>query len=260
MSRIALCLAFAGLLLAGPAAARISPSEYGKVGITLPSNPALPLTAIVTDLDSRRHRLVDFVSGPTVLVFADYTCRTLCGPILDFVVSALEQSGLEPADQFRLLVIGIDPKDTAHNAARMRDAAIGHDTALYKAASFATADHATIATLTAALGYRYAYDKSDDVYVHPAAAYVLDASGRVVRVLSGIGLSGADMRLALVEASSGKVGTFRDQVRLLCSAFDPVHGAYTPMISQALKLVGAATILVLGGGIALLFLSSRRAA
>jgi protein SCO1/2 len=248
------------MLFADGADARISPADYSKVGVTLPGNAALPLDSIVTDLAGRQHRLADFVSRPTVLVFADYTCRTLCGPILDFVVSALEQSGLKADDQFRLLVIGLDPKDSAKDAARMRDAAIGPAATLYKISSFVTADQAVIAGLTTALGYRYAYDGADDVYVHPAAAYVLSSSGRVVRVLTGIGLSGADMRLVLVEASNGKVGTFRDQVRLLCSAFDPVHGAYTPMISTMLKIAGAATILALGGGIGLLFLSSRRTA
>ena len=259
MRKVGLCLAVAVLLIAGPAAARISPADYSKVGVTLPDNAALPLTLVVTDLESRQRRLADFVSTPTVLVFADYTCQTLCGPILDFVVSALEQSGLKPRGQFRLLVIGLDPKDGAADATKMRDQAIAANTELYKATSFVTADEATIASLTAALGYRYAYDKADDTYIHPAAAYVLDATGRVVRVLTGIGLSGEDIRLALVEASSGKVGTFRDQVRLLCSAFDPVHGAYTPMISQMLKFAGAATILALGGGIGLLLLGSRRA-
>lgn len=260
MRKIGLYLAVAVLLFADGAAARISPADYAKAGIELPDKAALPLASLVTDLDGQHRRLADFVSKPTVLVFADYSCRTLCGPILDFVVAALVQSGLQPRDQFRLLVIGLDPKDSAADAAKMRDAAIAAGTGLYKATAFVTADQATIASMTAGLGYRYAYDQADDVYIHPAAAYILDASGRVVRVLTGIGLSGEDMRLALVEASNGEAGTFRDQVRLLCSAFDPVHGTYTPMISRMLKFAGAATILAVGGGIGLLFLSSRRAA
>ena len=71
--------------------------------------------------------------------------------------------------------------------------------------------------LTAALGYRYAYDEEHDQYVHPGAAYVLRADGRVSQVLTGLGLSPGDMRLALVEAGEGRVGTIGDQVRLLCS-------------------------------------------
>jgi len=259
MRKIGLYFAVVSLFFAGSAAARISPADYSKVGVTLPENAALPLTSVVTDVEGRQHRLADFFSKPTVLVFAHYTCRTLCGPILDFVVAALEQSGLQPRDQFHLLVIGLDPKDSLQDAAKMRDAAIVADTDLSNATSFVTANQATVTSLTAALGYRYAYDKDGDIYIHPAAAYVLDASGRVVRVLTGIGLSGADMRLALVEAGNGKVGTFRDQVRLLCSAFDPVHGAYTPMISQLLKVAGAATILALSGVIGLLFLGNHRA-
>jgi protein SCO1/2 len=114
--------------------------------------------------------------------------------------------------------------------------------------------------LTQALGYRYKYDQEDDQYVHAAAAYVLDASGRVVRVLTGIGLSSFQMRLALVEASAGKIGTFRDQVRLLCSGFDPAHGVYNLMIWRILEFAALATILVMGIGIFALFVADRRRA
>src|SRR5690349_14098094 len=124
MRKIGLCFVVAALLFAGSAAARISPTDYSKVGVTLPNNAVLPLTATVTDLGGQEHRLADFISKPTVLIFSDYTCRTLCGPILDFVVSALDQSGLPPQGQFRLLVVGLDPKDTAEDAAKMRDAAL----------------------------------------------------------------------------------------------------------------------------------------
>ena len=132
--------------------------------------------------------------------------------------------------------------------------------ALGKVATFLTADAASVAALTSALGYRFKYDAEDDVYVHPAAAYVLTADGKVARVLTGLGLSGADMRLALVEAGRGKVGTIRDQVRLLCSSFDPSHGTYNAAISRMLALAGGATALALGGGIGLLALAGRRRA
>ena len=101
-----------------------------------------------------------------------------------------------------------------------------------------------------ALGYRYAYDAEHDQFVHPGAAYVLRADGRVARVLTGIGLSGGDMRLALVEAGEGRIGTLGDQVRLLCSGFDPAHGTYNLMVSRMLAVAGARRrSLALGGGI-----------
>ena len=80
------------------------------------------------------------------------------------------------------------------------------------------------------------------------------------RVLTGLGLSGGDMRLALVEAGEGRVGTFGDQVRLLCSGFDPAHGTYNVVVSRVLAATGLATMLALGGLIGLLVLAGRRRA
>jgi protein SCO1 len=244
--------------LAQPALAHISPSEYRDVGVTVPAGAVLSLPASVTDEAGRPRSLRDLVTKPTVLVFADYTCRTLCGPVVAFVGAALQQTGLDAGTQFELLVVGLDPKDGAAAAAQMRHTHLADDPAIDGATRFVTADETTIKTLTAALGYRYRYDADDDQYVHPAAAYVLRADGAVARVLTGIGLSGDDMRLALVEAGEGRIGTFRDHIRLLCSSFDPAHGAYNVMVSRMLAATGLVTMLALGGGIGALLLMGRR--
>lgn len=218
----------------------------------------MPLDAVVTKESGCRQALVELISKPSVLVFADFTCSTLCGPIVEFVALALEKSGLDPTGQFRLIVVGLDPKDSIADAMRMRRDHLGGNAALEAATRFITADEATIQRLTAALGYRYAYDAEHDQFVHPGAAYVLRADGRVSRVLTGLGLSGGDMRLALVEAGEGRIGTFSDEVRLLCSGFDPAHGAYDLLIGRILAGGALATVLMLGGGVGLLVLASRR--
>jgi protein SCO1/2 len=249
-------------MLAGvlPAAApgRIAPSDYRDVGVVVPASAMLPLFATVTDATGESRALGEIVSRPTVLVFADYKCRTLCGPVMSFVTSALEQSGLRAGDQFQLLVIGLDPKNIADDASDMRHRYIDDGSPLFDASTFVTADQTTVQALTAALGYRFYYDAGDEAYIHPAAAYVLTADGKVSRVLTGLGLSATDMRLALVEASDGRIGTFHDQVRLLCSAFDPAHGTYNVMIWRLLEVSAAVTVILLGGGIGLLLLAGRR--
>lgn len=250
-------LVSAALLMAASQAVAVTPQAYRDVGVSVPADAAVPLAAIVSDDNSRPRALRELISRPTVLVFADYTCTTLCGPIVAFVAGALEQSGLD-AGQYRLVVVGLDPKDKTADAAQMRREHLGDDAALNAASTFVTADLATTQSLTKALGYRYAYDAEHDQFIHPAAAYVLRADGHVARVLTGIGLSGPDMRLALVEASSGTVGTVRDQIRLLCSGFDPAHGAYNLMISRILAASALTTIVALGGGIGILALMGRR--
>ena len=204
------------------------------------------------------HRLQEMVSRPTVLLLSDFTCQTLCGPAVAFVAEALRQSGLEAGEGFRLLVVGLDPKDDAAAAAIQRRDHLGDDAALNAATRFVTADAATVRLLADALGYRYRYDAADDQYLHPVAAYVLRADGAVSRVLTSIGLSGDDLRLALVEAGDGRIGTTADRIRLLCSHFDPAQGTYNLVVSRLMMGTGAATLaglaLLLGG----LMLAGRR--
>jgi protein SCO1/2 len=244
--------------LPATALGRIAPSDYRNVGVVVPANPTLPLFATVTDASGEDRILDEVVSRPTVLVFADYKCRTLCGPVVSFVTSALEKSGLDPGGQFQLLVIGLDPKNAAADASAVRRQHIDSNSPLFEASNFVTADQATIKTLTAALGYGVHYDADEKSFIHPAAAFVLTAGGKVSRVLTGLGLSGADMRLALVEASAGKIGTVHDQIRLLCSAFDPAHGTYNLLVWRLLEFSAFVTVLLLGGGIGLLLLAGRR--
>jgi protein SCO1/2 len=244
-----------------PVAARagLVAADYRDIGVSLPAGARVPRDAVVADGEHRRLTLEGLLTRPAVFLFADYTCRALCGPVVSLAGSALEQSGLVAGRDYRLIVMGLDPKDTDAEARAMR-AHLGDDVALQRATTFLTADAATIRRVAAALGYRYRYDSDNDQFAHPAAVYVLGAGGAVARVLTGLGLTGESMRLALVDAGKGKVGTFRDQVRLLCYGFDPVHGAYNLAVSRLLMAASATTLVALGGGIGFLLLTGRRPA
>src|SRR5437763_816208 len=105
------------IVAVNPGHGAIAPQEYRDIGISPPANAMFPPDAVVTDEAGHRRNLGDLISRPAVLVFADYTCSTLCGPIVAFVASALERSGLRAGEQFQLIVIGLDPKDNALAAA-----------------------------------------------------------------------------------------------------------------------------------------------
>jgi protein SCO1/2 len=256
MNRRALAASLILAALASPASARLTQQQLEAVQVTPPPDARLP-AAQVRDLDGAPHDLAALIDRPAVVIFADYTCETLCGPVLAFAGHALAEAGLPP-EQYRLIVIGLDPKDSAADARRMRDAQLGAGSAMARDATFAFADESTIKTLTAALGYRFTYDATLDQYAHPDAAFVFGADGRLTRVLSGLGLSGADMRLALVEAGQGKVGGIADQVHLLCYGFDPARGTYNLEIARLLGASALATMLGLGGVIGFLSVSGRR--
>jgi protein SCO1/2 len=256
------CLLALAILLAASARAwaGLPATALEAVGVVLPPHAALPLSLTLRDADGRTRTLADAIGGvPALVVFTDYTCTNLCGPILAFAAEGLRQTGLTAGRDYRLVVVGLDPKDDAAAAKAMAAARIG-DGALSRATVVLRGDVAAIRTLTTALGYRFAYDAEHDQFAHPAAAFVVTAQGRVTRVLAALGLDGASLRLALVEAGQGTVGTFADHLRLLCYGFDPATGLYTARITAWLAAGGAATVAALFGGIALLTLRMRRRA
>ena len=122
MKHILLALLF--LLFPGPGVAALPPDTLKDVRVALPADARLPLDVSAGDLTGRVIRVGDALGGrPAFVLFADYTCKNLCGPALVLLTSALVESRLR-APQYRLIVIGIDPKDTAADARRMAEAQI----------------------------------------------------------------------------------------------------------------------------------------
>jgi len=251
-----------GAALAAPAPqarAQVAAAQLKSVEAAPEPNAALPLGAGFVDEAGRPLTLGDAIGGlPTVLVFVDYTCRTLCGPILDFTVTGLGKSGLEPGADYRLVAVGIDPKDGSSAALAMRQAHIDRGDPIGRNASFLSGTQSSIHAVTQAAGLRYYYDAEHDQYAHPAAAFVIDGKGRVRRVLSPLGLDGADLRLAIVDAGQGLVGTLADRIHLLCYSYDPVKGIYTERITAMLSVAAVITLLALFGGISLMAAREKR--
>jgi protein SCO1/2 len=243
------------LILATGAQAALTRSELDGVSLAPPAYAAVPLALKFRDIDDKRMTLREAIGGrPSLLLFVDDTCRTICGPALAIASGALAQTGLDPS-KFRLLVVGLDPKDSSQDARAMA-AQIG-DPAVEQATTLLRGDADVVRQLTDALGYRYRYDAADDQYAHPAGALVLTGGGRVSRSLSSLALNPTDLRLALVEAGAGRIGTLTDRLTLLCYGFDAAHGVYTPAIAQMLKLLAALTVIGVLGSIAVLERSRR---
>jgi protein SCO1/2 len=61
---------------------------------------------------------------------------------------------------------------------------------------------------------------------HASGLTVLTPAGTVSKYLLGINYSARDVRLSLVEASDGKIGTWSDAVSQYCFTYDSVKGHY----------------------------------
>lgn len=205
----------------------------------------LPLEAVFGNEDGRPVRLRDyFGQTPVVLVLGYFHCPNLCSTLLDGVLESLVQVNL-PGSGYRLLAVSIDPRETPADARRRLESfrpLLGPGLA----AHFLTGSREASSRLAADAGFPYAWDREHGQYMHPAGFLVATPEGRVARYFPGVRFDVRDLRLALVEASAGRVGSLADRLLLLCSHYDPEIGRYSVPVMAAVRTVCLAIALGLG--------------
>lgn len=237
------------LLLAARAAAAALTDGAGlepRLGARVPSD------LVLRGEDGRPARLGSLLAGkPTVLALVYYRCPGLCAETLNGLVRGLRALSLDAGRDYRVLAVSVDPRETPALAAAQG--------ALYRKRygrpgaggwSFLTGDAASVRRLADAVGYRYFYDAERGEYVHPAGATVLTPDGRVSRSLDGADFPAGDLRLALVEAASGAIGTPVDRLLLLCYRYDPARGRYGLAATRLLRAGAVLTAALLAAAVA----------
>lgn len=185
---------------------------------------------------------------PVVLLLGYYSCPRMCGQVLGEAFRALSDVDFEPGKQYRILNVSIDPKETPEIAKARKDlflrqlAKIGGD----EAWRVLVGDQDNITKLTKSVGFNYYWSEATQQFSHPPSLIFLTKEGRVSRIVKNTTFEAEDVRLALVEASEGKLGTFLDQVRLNCLTFDSRTNTYTLTAMTVMRVGGVITVVALG--------------
>lgn len=227
----------------------------------------IPLDLEFTDENGETKQIGEYFNGevPVVLVLAYYNCPMLCTLVLNGLSKAIQSLSLEPGADYRILTVSIDPSETPQLAKTKKKAQIGEIDRLGLDASwhFFVGRDSMIRALADAVGFKYYYVEEREEYAHPAVLVVLTPDGKVSRYLYGIEFPEIDLRLGLLEASEGKIGSTIDKLILYCYHFDPNANGYTLFAANVMKLGGVATLVILGfflGGFWLRELQKKRAA
>ncbi len=263
-------LLWLGLLLGlahAPAAAQIMGGpEAPRVAWRQALGARLPLTARFTDHEGRELALSEcFGQRPLVLALVYYECPMLCGLVLEGLVQGLRAVDFTTGTDFDVLVVSIDPAETPALAAAKRAstlAAYGLEPGDPAARSwrFLVGHETEVRALADAVGFEYSYIPERDEWAHAAGVTVLTPAGVVSRILFGVEFAPRDLRLALVEASAGTIGSPLDQVLLRCFHYDPTRGKYGLAILTLVRLLGAATLALLAFFVLRWLARERRAA
>jgi protein SCO1/2 len=240
--------------------ATTKPEILKEIGIDQRLDAPLPLDLPLRDESGREVRLGDyFGKRPVVLALVYYNCPMLCTQVLNGLVAALNVMSLDAGRDFDVVAVSFDARETPAIASAKKDAYLTR----YKRPNasdgwhFLTGDAESIARLTKAAGFRFKYDPDRDQFAHASAIMVATPTGRLARYFYGIEYAPRDMRLGLVEASAGRIGTPVDQILLYCFHYDPSNGKYGAVIINIIRLAGVATVLLLG--LSLVVMSRRRA-
>lgn len=239
---------------------KVMPPQLKNVGIDQELNHQVPLDLVFHDETGKTVRLGDyFGKKPVILSLVYFNCPQLCPMVENGLVESMRQLRFNMGDQFNVLTVSFDPRDTPSEAYSKRATFLS----MYnrKGASagwhFLTGDEASIAALTKAVGFRYTYDPKSGQFSHATAIMVLTPQGKIARYFYGIHYPSGAVRLALVEASKGKIGNPVDAVLLFCSRYDPATGKYSLIISRVLFIAALVTVILLGGLLLVLFRSGR---
>ena len=198
-----------------------------------------------------------FGKRPVVLALVYYECPMLCTLVLNGLTGSLETINFDAGQQFDVVAVSFDPGETPSLAAAKKDLYLKRygRPASRDGFHFLTGREESITRLTDAVGFRYQYDASIDQFAHPAAITILTPDRHVSRYLYGIEFAPRDLRLALVEAADGKIGSIADQALLFCYHYDPITGKYGFAVMSLVRLGG---ILTVGAFLAFVWASRRR--
>jgi protein SCO1/2 len=222
----------------------------------------VPLDLVLRDETGASVTLAQAVGNrPTVLSLVYYECPMLCTLTLNGLVGALNTLPFVPGRDFSLLTVSFDAREQPEQALRRKQAYLSryHRPEARQSWRFLTGDRATLDRLTGAVGFRYAWDERTRQFAHPAGIVVLTPDGRIARYLYGVEYAPKDLRLGLIEASQGRIGSPVDKLLLYCYQYDPMQGKYGAEVLRIVRVGGVVTLLGLGGFVIVALRRERKA-
>lgn len=248
-----------------PKVANEAPKELEGIGIDEKLGAKIDLNLKVMNDDGQEVALASFFDGkhPVIISPVYFSCPGLCNFHLNGLTDALKlmESDWSVGNKYKILSVSFDSKETPDLAAKKKQTYMklygreGSD----KGWHFITANEAAIQALTGSLGFKFRWDEATKEWAHASAAVIITPDGTISRYLPGIMFDPKDIKLALNEATEGKIGNFVEHLVLYCFKYDPQQSKYTLAAFKVMKLGGAVMVLLMVLWLLPIYIRSRRA-
>jgi protein SCO1/2 len=236
------------------------PAQLVGVGIDEHLGRPIDLDLTFNDENGQPVKLREFFNKgrPVVLNLIYYNCPQLCTLILNRQVEIMRQMPWTPGDQYEIVSISIDPRETPEIASKKKATYLASYGKPAPGWHFLTDRDDNAKRLAELMGYHYRWDPRIQQYAHLAAIMILTPEGKVARYLYGINYRALDLRFGLAEAAENRSTLTIEKILLFCYHYDPVESKYVLFATNFMKAGGVLTILILGGFMYRMFRAERR--
>ena len=211
-------------------------------------NQRVPLDLPFRDEEGHVAPLSAYMKGkPVILSLIYYNCSQLCFLDTDEIVHSMKGLPFKAGNEFNVISVSIDPNDTPALAMKLKN---DYMKKYGMAASsdgwhFLTGDQNSIARLADAIGYHFAYDAQQKDYAHPDGIAILTPEGKISHYFFLLDYPSRDLKFALMEAASGRIGSKLEYFALSCYHYNPTTGKYSLAVMNLVRLAGILTVVMM---------------
>lgn len=253
-------LAVTLLLAATASRAQVAPDNVGETSTGMPKilqgvgfrpelNAQMPLDVPFKDEAGKDVRLNDYfhTQKPVLVAFVYYGCPMMCTQLEQGVVGSLRMLSFNPGRDYEVVFISFDDRDTPQMGTEKKATAMSkfHRPETAAGWHFLTGSKESIATVTNAANFHFNFDPKNNLFAHASGLLLLTPDGHISRYFYGVEFPARDVRLGLVDASAGKIGSPVDHVLLYCFQYDPSTAHYSATILGIVRLGGMVTLAVM---------------
>lgn len=245
---VAFLLSAGAGLMAGTGAA-FGPGIEEHLGATV------PLETAFVDEEGARVILSELARTPVILSLVYFRCPNACDFLLTGIADALRSLPAQPGKDYTVLTISIDEREGPSDARKAKKIGLESIETPFPPSAwrFLTGEAAAIRAVSDSVGFQFTRD--GDNFDHPLGLVILSPRGKIVRYMNGATFLPADLKMSLLESSTGTIGPTIGRVLRFCFRVDPQSHV---LVFNTLKVTGIVTLVVAASLAAYLTLSTRR--
>lgn len=215
------------------------PSAEKGVGIEEKLGQTIPLDLTFHDENGHPVSLKQLIHTPIILTPVFFRCPDVCSFLLFNLARGINRLASEPGKEYQVLAFSFDETEKPGLALEKKKMYLKMIEKPFpeEAWRFLTGDKEAIQRLTGSIGFHFKKEGND--FSHPVLMVILSPEGKITRYIYGTEFQPFDLKMALLEASEGRVGPTLSKVLRFCFRFDPKGRKY---VFNTLKITGIVTL------------------